>query len=696
MFPVNQVFKRGELYYRLLWLDGELSFWIDLYSKTAWPEQIAVTGIEQLLIQQEITRVDDPCFSLVARSVEEGSTDWQKREYAWSIIKDEIENTALFYPRERGAAVKRMMAVSGATHQTINRFIRRYWQRGMCKNALLPDYVNSGAKGKPRQSEKAKLGRPRTVRSGVGTNITPVIERVFHQVITSKLLIEKNTAISQAYASALNLIGALMPELQPEELPTPEQFRYFYQSRYAKTLVVEKQHSAVKFAKDIRPLKSTSTAETFGPGHRYQIDATIADVYLLSEHDRSRIVGRPVIYIVQDVFSRMVVGLYIGFEGPSWVSAMIALAHIVEDKVAYCQRFGIEISEDDWPTKGLPAVILADKGEINGTKVEKFAEAFGVHIENASARRGDAKGIVERAFKTVQDEFKPYTPGVVEAVMSTKRGGHDYRQDATLNLPEFTRIILACVLYHNTDKGLEGYDRTEDMPTDLPLIPIELWRWGVSNLTGRLRTAPEQLVQINLMPHFEATVSELGVNLFNCFYTCPELIKAGWLHRSGTKRPDKVLVAYDPRTADHIYIRPSSDLSEYWVCDLTDRSRRFRGLSFWDVWLITKEERKTDAKVRMSTAVAKGKLIQQIESIVAEAGEKKTEIKRPGVKKLGQHIRQNKQLEKSVERQVTAFRPERTEASTPAQVVPIRSNANEDCRFPDMTDLIFGEDTGNE
>ncbi|MFC4653790.1 hypothetical protein ACFO3I_02000 [Rheinheimera marina] len=142
--------------------------------------------------------------------------------------------------------------------------------------------------------------------------------------------------------------------------------------------------------------------------------------------------------------------------------------------------------------------------------------------------------------------------------------------------------------------------------------------------------------------------------------------------------------------------RPSSDLSEYWVCDLTDRSRRFRGLSFWDVWLITKEERKTDAKVRMSTAVAKGKLIQQIENIVAEADEKKTEIKRPGVKKLGQHIRQNKQLEKSVERQVKAFRPERTETSTPAQVVPIRINANEDCRFPDMTDLIFGEDTGNE
>ena len=156
---------------------------------------------------------------------------------------------------------------------------------------------------------------------------------MFHQVIDSRLLKEKSLSVAQAYSSALNVLTAMMPDQPFDELPTPEQFRYFYQSRYSKTQIVEKQHSAVKFAKDIRPVKSTSTAETFGPGHRYQIDATIADIYLLSEHDRSRIVGRPVVYVVVDVFSRMIVGLYVGFEGPSWVSAMIALAHIATDKV---------------------------------------------------------------------------------------------------------------------------------------------------------------------------------------------------------------------------------------------------------------------------------------------------------------------------------------------------------------------------
>ncbi len=50
-----------------------------------------------------------------------------------------------------------------------------------------------------------------------------------------------------------------------------------------------------------------------GPGSRYEIDATIADVYLLSA-DRQRVIGRPTLYVVVDVFSRMVAGFYIGLE----------------------------------------------------------------------------------------------------------------------------------------------------------------------------------------------------------------------------------------------------------------------------------------------------------------------------------------------------------------------------------------------
>ncbi len=520
MLPVNQVFSMGELRKRLIWSDAAMAVWIDIDADTALPEPIKVVELERLLMDGELVCIVDPFEEAVLREVEEGSLDQQKRDAAWEMLADVAQDPGLFIRKSRGQILIGIMERHGVTKQTAYRLLRRYWQRGMCRNALLPDYVNSGALGKRRKPSQAKLGRPRVVREGRGSNVTPDVERIFRRVIDERLLKQKHPSIPDAYASGLNLLHAVLPMRSVAELPTLEQFRYFYKREYHFTETLPNRMSAVDFAKDIRPITSTSTAEVLGPGYRYQIDATVADIYLISEQDRSRIVGRPVVYMVIDVFSRMVVGMYVGFEGPSWVSAMVALANTVTDKVEYCRQYGVDIDVGDWPVKGLPDALLADKGELNGTKVEAFSKAFGVRIENAPARRGDAKGIVERYFRTVQENFKPYASGVVGDTTSRKRGGHDYRLDASLTLGEFTRIIIAGVLWHNNFHTLGKYDRAAGMPGGLPAIPAMLWSWGLANLTGRLRTAPEDLVRINLLPHDQATISELGIRLFGCFYTC--------------------------------------------------------------------------------------------------------------------------------------------------------------------------------
>ena len=693
MFPVNQVFQLGEKRLRLLWTGKDAAFWIDIDDSKAWPQSIALEDIEQQLISRDLTRIEDPCIESTLREVEEGSVHWDKRENAWAAIKDEIGNPELFYSRERGKAVRRIMERNGITHQTANRLIRRYWQRGMCKNALLPDYNKSGGAGKKRKPSDKKLGRPRSTRSGIGSNITPEFERIFRQVIEAKLLNEKYKSISDAHASALHFIQATNPDLTPFDVPTVEQFRYFYKREYDELEVLKKQTHPLEFAKDKRPIMGTSTADTLGPGYRYQIDATIGDIYLLAEHDRSKIVGRPVVYVVKDVFSRMITGLYVGFEGPSWVSAMMALANTIDNKVEYCRKFGIEINEADWPVQGLPDVILADKGELNGTKVQALCEAFGVEIANAPARRGDAKGIVERYFRTVQEQFKPYLAGVVEPELSKKRGGHDYRQDATMTLNEFTEMIIYSVLWHNNHQTLSKYDRCESMPTNVPAVPVQLWNWGIANLTGRLRTAPQDLVQVNLMPHDMATLSDLGMCLFGCFYTCSEALKLGWFHRSDTKRPEKVSIAYDPRNAERIYVRPNNSLKDYWVCELTERSRRFRGMTFWDVWSITREERKADADAKLGSAFTKGKLLEKIESIAAKAESKRPSRQGLGKKDLGMQIRENKLAEKGEERKETAFRPGSTKGEdTPGEVIPFNGESEDDYAFPDLSNLLFEDD----
>ncbi|HHH9620350.1 TPA: transposase, partial [Pseudomonas aeruginosa] len=174
--------------------------------------------------------------------------------------------------------------------------------------------------------------------------------------------------------------------------------------------------------------------------------------------------------------------------------------------------------------------------------------------------------------------------------------------------------------------------------------------------------------------------------------TCQEALREGWFHRGQGHRPAGVTVAYDPRRADQIYLRPSNSLKDYWICDLADRSRRFRGMTFWDVWLLSREERRSDANAAAEALVERGKLLGQIESIVAQA-EDASPIKTGMTKKdLGNQIRENKQQEKRQERQKTAFKPKKVQQEKPAEVIHLRSEKQEDYAFPDLSDLIFKEE----
>src|SRR5205823_5913339 len=125
-------------------------------------------------------------------------------------------------------------------------------------------------------------------------------------------------------------------------------FRYWYE----KERDLEQEHKLREGRKEynltLRPAVGTSTHMAHGPGAIYQIDATTGDIQLVHSLRRDRCIGRPTIYVVIDVFSRLIVGLNVSLEPPSWVGAMVALENATTDKVAYCARFGIDIAAEDW------------------------------------------------------------------------------------------------------------------------------------------------------------------------------------------------------------------------------------------------------------------------------------------------------------------------------------------------------------
>ena len=63
-----------------------------------------------------------------------------------------------------------------------------------------------------------------------------------------------------------------------------------------------------------REVLGGSRRKAFGRDSRFQVDATMVDVYCVSRSNRTQIIGQPVIDVVIDVFSRMVVGLGVKLE----------------------------------------------------------------------------------------------------------------------------------------------------------------------------------------------------------------------------------------------------------------------------------------------------------------------------------------------------------------------------------------------
>jgi transposase InsO family protein len=478
VFRINEVISLDNQLYRILAELPEEFVLIAIEDKSALPSVVSKSDLTNAIEREVLTRAVDPFQALSFQVLDDDSPAKATRDNNYELIKPIVSEPRFYVSKVRSAIINQIVLERRSTKKTLYFLLRRYWQRGQTPNALIRDYKNSGGKGKVRIAKNKKLGRPRLHTPGTGAVVNETVEKLFRIAIDRYLLTEKKHSLLYAHRRFKSLYANCYPDVEESEMPTNWQMLHFFKREYSQVEKIQKRSNRIEYKKDVRPLNGTANSQALGPGARFEIDATIADIYLVSDSDRRNIVGRPIVYIVIDVFSRMIAGLYIGFENPSYVAAMQALAMAMTDKVAYCQQYGFEIEYADWPVTGLPDAILADRGELLGHQIESLESCFSVRIENTPPYRGDAKGVVERYFRTVQADFKPFAPGVVTENTVRRRGGRDYRLDAVLTVHEFREIILESVLFHNRFHVLMKYDRSIDMPADLEMTPLSLWNWG--------------------------------------------------------------------------------------------------------------------------------------------------------------------------------------------------------------------------
>lgn len=652
---------------RIIQVDEPIIYYVELNGDTAMPKKISLKTVEDEIEARVLLVISDPFLmsyddkNLTPKQIEKRDLDWEIINTTWEEYK-----WRLFEKNTRDAAFDEIAKKFNLKKLKVKRLFTRFWQRGLNKNALLPDYNKSGGKGKERDLAGAnKVGRPRKYalrdEQNQGINITEDVKNQFAHVIKQYYRKKEQITLTETYEYLLrdfyshNYVedGEVKYSVwDASRIPSYNQFYYWFKKYEDPQLDISMRKSKKEFDLKHRPILSNSTQETDGPGTRFQVDATIADIYLVSSFNRSLIIGRPVVYGIIDVYSRLFTGVYVGLEGPSWTGAMMALDNMIKDKVAYCAEYGIEIDELQWPTKHLPEILIADRGEFEGYSVTSLINNFNIKIENTSAYRGDLKGIIERQFGTINGKIKRKAPGAIQKEYR-ERGERDYRLDATLNLKEFTKIVIHLMLQHN-QKIIDKYPLEKSMIEDgLVATPLNLWTWGIANKKGRLQvTNDKNIYRLNILPRGKARITRAGIKFKGLSYGSEKAINEQWYVKL---RSTSIEVAYDPRDMDQIYI-PSNDGKNFDICFLLDISKQYKGnmldeIEFYQEYL---EELKAaqfaeQKNNSINTDVA-------IEEIIKKAKSEKKKQHNPTSKaEQVRNIKANRLAEKALQREEEKF-----------------------------------------
>lgn len=282
-----------------------------------------------------------------------------------------------------------------------------------------------------------------------------------------------------------------------------------------------------------------------------QIDHTPGDVMLVDEAHRLPI-GRPWVTLAIDVFSRMVVGIYISLEAPNAAAVGMVLAQTICPKREYLASLGVD---GDWPVWGVMATAHSDNGkDFRSESVAKACQDYAIDMQWRPVTQAHFGAHIERLMGTAATELHKL-PGTTFS-NTEEREGYDSEKEAVMTLKEFERMVVDFIVNIYHQRVHEG----------IGMPPIRKWTLGIAGDEHTPGTGvppiPENPVriQIDFMPYEERTVQQYGVQIDHIRYYGPELDP--YVNRADEDDPKskrKFLFRRNPKDISKLYFLDPKD-----------------------------------------------------------------------------------------------------------------------------------------
>jgi putative transposase len=518
----------------------------------------------------------------------------------------------------KNAAVEEVAAKYGVNRSTLYRWLLRYQEGGGRLSALAPK--KCGSKNPSR--------------------LDPKVEALVCEAVDNFFLQQPRKPVTSVWDDLETTCLAI--GLEPPHINTLRNRI----KRLDEYLVLERRYSAKTAREKLGALPSAFKGAS-APHALVQIDHTKVDVLLVDEETRLPI-GRPWLTLVEDIYSRMVLGFHISLDPPSELSVGLAIAHAVLPKESWLAEHGIDLV---WPCQGLLGCVYVDSGlDLNGSLMRRGCEEYGIDLQNRPLGQPDFGGHIERLMGTLMRKTHEL-PGTTYSSVAEK-GDYDATAQACVTLQEFETWLARYILgvYHN--RPHRGIDR------QTPIQRYESWFQEQGKNLGIIGAPlPEDphRFRLDFLPSKEQTIQRYGVEMLHGTLYSADTLRPFMKEKDpeDPKKGRRFRFAYDPRDISIIYFwHPVAE--EYTPIPWKDSSRR--PMSLWELRRKAQEKAPEDPHSRSTIRQTRASM-----QAIQEGAQAATQKIRRDAARTKQH--RTKNIHRDIER-ATTCNPEQADPNT--------------------------------
>jgi putative transposase len=397
------------------------------------------------------------------------------------------------------------------------------------------------------------------------------VDRIIDEVINEHYL-QKTRPTAQA---TYELIVARIAQENrfrdlDEQLPTPHRNTLYRKIDRLDAYVKDKARFSKRIA-DLRHKVNKQGVRPTRPLERVEIDDTKLDLFVIDEKTNLPI-GRPWLMVAICVYTKMILGYYLSFTRPSYLSVMQTLLHSIRPKTYVRERYP-EIVHS-WDAYGLPESVVVDNAkQYYSASFDEACLQLGIITQYAPVKHPYYKPSIERVFGTLNTRLLHQMPGTTFSNVAQK-WDYDPKKNAIISMQTLERVIHTFIVdvYH------------QDLHRGIDDIPARRWEIGIKDFPPALPFNAEELNV--LLGHIEhRSISSSGVEMWGLYYNDLSLSQI----KSHTKKGDTVKIKYDPTDISLIHVY--DQISNRYIPIPAVAQEYTRGLSLWQHKVIKREAR---------------------------------------------------------------------------------------------------------